>query len=318
MTNSLRYDLQQLGYLARTSRLVTLGHTRRDLTTAVSQEWLCRPVRGWVATHEARRDAVIAVAHGGILTGPSALDSYGVWSGIDSRIHVLLKGNATGHRSAIGSRLAAFAPNRRPTSGTVREWRSAIDPDNASGWRASLVDALASFAMTQPSDHFIAAVDSALFTRMLSPSRLELLRQALPRRLRQHLSQVDGRAEAGTESIARLGLSALSADCKIQVTVGPHRLDILIDGWLNIEIDSEEWHGRDRLKNSQRDTWLVARGYWVLRFDYFEVMFEWAACIAAVRETLALGRSVASSRPARAQPRSVRRTSVVSAPEKAL
>jgi very-short-patch-repair endonuclease len=118
---------------------------------------------------------------------------------------------------------------------------------------------------------------------------LPWLEQSLPRRLRELLRLIDGRAEAGTETLARLGLAPLGRHVEIQVSVGKHRLDILIDGWLNIEIDSEEWHGKDRLKFSRRDTWLVGRGFVVLRFDYAEVMFEWEACLAAVRTTLSVG-----------------------------
>jgi len=286
MTNHLRYDLQQLGFLAPASSLTRLGHSRTVIDTAVEQGWLTRPVRPWLATLEARQDAVIAVSHHGVLTNSSALESYGVWRGLDTRTHVRLRANNTGRPSTINGDLSAFMPSRVPGGGLVRHWARVGDDLDTAAWRASPLEALTSFAKSQSIPYFIAAVESALHLHVFHPRQLTRLAERLPARLRPYLATVDGRSEAGTETLARLGLAPLGRRVEIQVTVGPHRLDILIDGWLNIEIDSEEWHGKDRLKFSQRDTWLVGRGYWVLRFDYSEVMYEWPACIAAIRETL--------------------------------
>ena len=287
MTNHLTYDLQQLGHLARSSQLLELGHTRHALDRAIRAGTLLRPVRAWLATPEARRDAVIAVIHRGVLTNSSALDSYGVWGGTDSRIHVQLPAHSPGGRSRARGSLAVFTPNRVLSTGIVRHWGTTQIP--IAGWRVSPVDALASFASTQTAEFFVAAVDSALHSGALLPAMLPWLQKTLPARLRELIALIDGRAEAGTETLARLRLAVLGRRIDVQVTVGPHRLDILIDGWLNIEIDSEEWHGTDRLRFSRRDTWLAGRGYVVLRFDYAEVMSDWPACLAAIRTALTVG-----------------------------
>jgi len=287
MTNSLRYDLQQLGHLARTAQLGRLGHGRRSIESAVREGWLTRPVSSWVATRDARRDAVIAAAHRGVLTNSSALDSYGVWRAVDPRIHVLVPAHSSGGHKKLLVSLTEFPPPAIASSGVVRHWGTPRTP--TAGWRVTVVDALASFASTQSPEFFVAAVDSALHTGALLPAMLPWLRQVLPARLQRELDLVDARAGAGTETLARLRLAILGCRCDIQVTVGPYRLDLLIDGWLNIEIDSEAWHGSDRLTFSRRDTWLVARGFVVLRFDYDEIMFEWPACLAAIQTALLIG-----------------------------
>ena len=66
----------------------------------------------------------------------------------------------------------------------------------------------------------------------------------------------------------------------------PHRVDLLIDGWLVIEIDSEEWHSSTRLADSRRDSDLIRRGYRVKHFDYAEVVFGWSKVEATIVELL--------------------------------
>ena len=130
------------------------------------------------------------------------------------------------------------------------------------------------------------AVDSALYQRKLRPSELPLLFSLLPSRFGALKAAVDVRAESGTESVARQLIKRFASRVEIQVAIGRHRVDILIDGWLVVEIYSEEWHGKQRIEDSQRITWLESQGYRAMTFDYVEVMFEWAKCEAAIREAL--------------------------------
>ena len=301
---SLRYDLQTLGFLARTSQLRELGHTRREIDAAIAEGWLARPARPWVATSSAERDAVIAVLHRGRLTGASALGSLGVWRGLDRAIHVLVRPHASGVVSRSAVPLAEFAQPRHPTRGVVRHW--GIEHARLPGqpeWRASAVDALAAFARHSDADDLVAGIDSALHTGVLRPIDVPLLSALLPQRLQGALRLVDGRAESGTESLARLRLARLHCSIEPQVEIGPYRVDLLLDGWLAIEIDSEEWHGTQRVEDARKSAWLTARDYRVERFDYQQVLFEWPTVEAAVRAALA---RPSPDRP-RPAPRSARR-----------
>ena len=282
---SLRYDLQTHGHLMRTSRLRDLGHSRREIDAAIAEGWLLRPVRGWLATHAAERDAVIAVLHRGALTSASALGSMGVWRGLDRSIHVRVDPHGSGGVSRSAVPLADFAQPKHPTYGVIRHW--AAPRDDALGWRVSAVEALAAFARNAPAEHFVAAVDSGLHTGALLPSDVPLLHRHLPLRLHSAMLLVDGRSEAGTESIARLRLAGLG-HIEIQVEIGPYRVDLLIDGWLAIEIDSEEWHSSTRVEDLQKSAWLTARGYRVEHFDYSQVMSAWPTVEEAIRQSLGL------------------------------
>jgi very-short-patch-repair endonuclease len=283
--NSLRHDMQVNGFLVRSSRLRLLGHSRREIDAAVAEGWLTRPVRPWVATTSAERDAVIAAMHRGRLTSASALGSMGVWRGLDRSIHVLVSPRGTGGVSRSAVPLANFDQPRHTTHGVTRHWGVERLP-SALDWRVSAVDALAAFARGTTPEHFIAAVDSGLHTGVLRPGDVPLLEALLPLRMKALLRKVDGRAESGTESIARLRLAALGRSIEIQVQIGHYRVDLLIDGWLVIEIDSEEWHSSTRVEDLTKSAWLTARGYRVEHFDYSQVMTAWPTVEEAIRRAL--------------------------------
>lgn len=284
MTNTLLLDLANRGHLARSSELRALGHNQRAIDRAITDGALLRPIRGWLATPEARRDAIAAVAHRGVLTGASALRTHGVWAGTDMDIHVLVPPNVPSTIARLAHPLSAFSGSR--SSGRVtRHWAHPLFESDCA-WRASVMDALVAFSKRESAEFAIAAIDSALHTQALPARHLATLVEHLPRSVRHSFALVDGRSEAGTETLARLRLLPLATRVDIQVPFGRFRLDILLDGWLNVEIDSEEWHGKERLANSRRDTWLTARGLVVLRFDYQEVMYEWESCAAAVLASL--------------------------------
>jgi very-short-patch-repair endonuclease len=281
---SLQFDLQTHGFLIRSTRLRELGHSRREIDAAIADGWLTRPVRPWLATTAAERDAVIAVLHRGALTSASALGSMGAWRGLDRFIHVRVDSHSSGGVSRTAVPLANFAQPKHPTQGVIRHW--AVSRDDRANWRVSAVDALAAFARDTITEHFVAAIDSGLHTRVLRPSDVPALKELLPLRLQGALRLVDGRAESGTESIARLRLAGLGCTIEIQKEIGPYRVDLLIDGWLAIEIDSEQWHSSTRVKDLTKSAWLTARGYRVEHFDYSQVMTAWPTVEASIAEAL--------------------------------
>ena len=290
----LHRDLARLGSLATRRRLGSLGHSKGAIATALRDGGMLPLTRSWVATRAAPLDAVLAVIHRGRLTGASALKSYGIWAGPDPAVHVLVPPHSSGTVIAARTPLADFARPPRLEGVAVHWGHERSRTAGIDEWRVSVVDALTTFAGTSGIEHFIAAVDNALHKRQLQPSALPQLEHLLSSKFARALSLVDARAESGSETIARLGFIGLGR-VDIQVQVGPHRLDILIDGWLNIEIDSGEFHDGRAREDNARDTWLVVRGYRVKRFSYEEVLDDWASVELAVRELL--------SRPPAREPR---------------
>jgi very-short-patch-repair endonuclease len=282
--NSLGDDLITLGFLARSDQLRELGHSRSTLDAAIAEGWLLRPVRPWLATTSAERDAVIAIMHRGALTSASALGSYGMWRGLDRAIHVAVHPHSSGGVSRTTVPLASFAQPRHLTHGVVKHWAESTGGQR--GWRVPAVDALAAFARNASSEDLVAAIDSGLQTGVLKPSDVPPVFARLPLRLQAAASLVNGQAESGTESIARLRLAGVARHIEIQVEIGPYRVDLLLDGWLAIEIDSEEWHASSRISDLRKATWLTVRGYRVEHFDYSQVMFDWPSVERAIRQTL--------------------------------
>lgn len=182
--------------------------------------------------------------------------------------------------------LAGFAPSVS-FGGVVRHWRAAVhDAGAGPDWRAAVADSLLDFASDHSPEYALAAIESALNVGMLAPWHLPLLSSHLPVRHRPIMARLNTRAEAGTETLARLRIETLGCRVEVQMWIGRHRVDLLVDGWLVVEIDSEAWHGGERVDDSKRNNWLTGQGYRVLRFDYTEVMHGWDACVIAILDQL--------------------------------
>jgi very-short-patch-repair endonuclease len=113
----------------------------------------------------------------------------------------------------------------------------------------------------------------------------------LPQRAQPLLALIDASAESGLESLARLRLRGVAKRVETQVVIpgigrggGSGRVDLLLDGWLAIELDGDEFHDPkvDRVRNSA----LVRLGYRVHRFGYEQTVFDWGGVEATVRELL--------------------------------
>jgi len=292
MTRTVALHVHRFGGLARTSDLVARGCTPYAIARAVKQGEVFRLQRGWVATPNALREAVVAVNQGGKLTGPTALWSMGIWDGTDRDLHVQLP---VGHHQELRTsrtHLDVFTPSGYPREELRLHWHRERHPDPYSPpWRVSVIDALLQSSRILTGEHFVACVDSALNTRHLSESGLPILRDLLPRRQRALLELVDGAAESGLESLARQRLTPLVRDIRSQVPIAgigiggrDGRVDLLIDGWLVIELDGAAYH--DLRANTLRDGVLNRSGRRALHFLYDQVMFGWPQVEETVFELL--------------------------------
>ena len=285
------HDLDRLGGLARVSQLATLGYGRRQRDYAIASGSIVRVCHGWLGTLRASRAAVAAVLHGGKLTGPTALASYAVWDELDRRIHVHVPESGHGITHRALTPLREFVPELYPREGVVRHWLTELCPDPwGVPWRVSVVDALICAAHQLSDEQFLACLESALHTRMLSRATLPEVFAALPRRF-ERLRPLIAAAESGLETLARLRFSEFVQDVGIQVWIdgiarggGRGRVDILLDGWLVIELDGDDFH--DPAEDRRRNGVLVRAGYRCHRFGYHDVISRWDEVEATVRELL--------------------------------
>ncbi|WP_166791657.1 endonuclease domain-containing protein [Cryobacterium frigoriphilum] len=160
-------------------------------------------------------------------------------------------------------------------------------------WRMSVADSLLQFAGLGAGCDAIASMDSALNKGLVSPSELEQVIALLPRRLRRLLGRLDGRAQSGLETLLRIAAEDAGWTVQIQVVISRvGRVDVLIDGWLVIELDGARWHDDDqsRDEDSRRDAELTLLGYRYHRFRSRQVLDEMPLCLAVIRTILASGR----------------------------
>ena len=271
MRRDIVADVNRFGGLALRSRLRELGATTRTVSLAVERGALRIPRRGWVCTASAPPDAVRAVQLGGILGGSSALRSYGIW--VDGTGLVI----AT---ARTASRLPPLAANER------RIWMNARFPIPAGRpWRVSVVDALLQHATVVDRPSLIASVDSAVHTHRMSPPELGRLIEALPERLHGIRREVDGRSMSGTETKLRLGCVEAGLRVELQASIAKVGfVDLLIDGWLIVEVDSHEFHDTpiNQHHDRVRDGNAVLGSFGQLRFDYVLVQSHLDWCIQVI------------------------------------
>ncbi|MDQ1513415.1 MAG: hypothetical protein QOC59_1257, partial [Microbacteriaceae bacterium] len=145
----------------------------------------------------------------------------------------------------------------------------------------------------------VAVCDSALHERRIGLRLLDAVLDGLPRRLvRRIRRRIDGRAESGMESVARFLLVEEGLEVRVQVTIdGVGRVDLLVDGWLIIELDGG--HHADPIamrRDRARDAAAILRGYRTLRFGYDAVMYDWPTVLRTIGAVLADGAPRAAGR----------------------
>ena len=134
-------------------------------------------------------------------------------------------------------------------------------------------------------------VDSAL--RLGRATKADVRRRIVgPDSVRRRglLALADGRAESVIETVARVAIRSAGLQVQSQVYIPDvGRVDLVVDGWLVIEIDGYAHHStREQFRNDRRRANLIAeKGLVLLRFSYEDVMFRSEEMVALIRYVLA-------------------------------
>jgi very-short-patch-repair endonuclease len=269
--------------------------SRHQVAALLRQGVLRRPRVGWYADPALPGDAMRALRVGGVLGGTSAAAAYGLPlpEGVGDDLHVSVADNASRLRNSH-DRTWQTAAGDEPDVRLHRHER--LEP--VRGWRVAVVDALLQLAACVPFEWLVAAMDAALHVPrqgapLLGAGSWDLLRDALPERLRAAWHLADGRAESPIETLVRLGLVRLGITFDLQVRLLPHhRVDFLIGGWLVIEVDGKRYHVDEGAfeADRERDALFASWGYRVLRFSYRQVVDDLAGVLDVIVAVLASGR----------------------------
>jgi len=283
---SITESVRRRGGLAATFELYSDGHTRAGLALAVNSGSIVRVRQGWFALDGTHPTLLEAVRVGGRLTGLSALELQGFWSYPTSDLHVAVHP----HDARLRTRLDK-----------TRRLSEALHPATCVHWRAegagsrfmlTPIECLADVMTCQTPDVVVAVADSVLFKRPDLERDWRRLVLGSPLSHQGYLQTIDGVCESGTESIFWFRIRPFGLTVSRQVLVaGVGRVDFRIGPKLIIEIDGAAYHTdpvafhRDR----HRDAVLSALGYRVLRFSYYQVLYNWPEVEAALIGALLRG-----------------------------
>lgn len=238
----------------RRGDLLARGWTDRALASAVTEGRILRPRPGAYLPIDAPPDVVDALALGGRLTCVSALAHHGVFVLDSSTLHVHLHTPRTS------------APARARM--LRRHWGRLHRSPHPCATSVEPLDALACATRCQTPRAALATIDSALHRGVIRSDELDDLFRLLPRRHRVLRKLIDARAESGPETLVRLILRSLGASFDVQVVIiGVGRVDFVVDGWLIVECDSEEFHSswEAQRRDRRRDQAAAALGYTTFR-----------------------------------------------------
>ncbi len=284
--------IDSLGGIATRQQLIARGCSGFDLTIAVRRGAIRRIRQARYSTPRASADAVVAARVGGMLAGPSAARSYGLWSGFDRRVHISVGANSSRLRTNYAP---SFQPQVLTPDISDREillhWLvgGAVPERGEACWRVTRETCLLQMVSWCNRETALACLDTALTRFRMSPSALITLFQNAPLSDRLLAHTCETGSDSGTESIVRQRLldAGIRVTQQVQFQVG--RVDMRVDGTrVLIEVDSREFHESDeaRERDRIRDAELVALNFVVIRLSYRRVFEHWDWCLSMVRAAI--------------------------------
>lgn len=257
------------------SQLLEQGWNGRHLATAARDGRLIRARNNVYLVPDTHPDLVDACRVGGRLACVSELKRQGIFVLDGTVLHVQLTPEASHVRKV--ARLLR------------RHWQAGTRCPHPLSTSVEVVDAVIQSITCQTPPAAIATLDSALHLGAIDEDDLDDIFRALPRKYRLLRRHLNGAAESGPESLVRLMVRRLGCRVELQVTfTGIGRVDLVVDGWLVIECDSEEHHGgwAAQKRDRRRDQALAALGYVVYRPTAEDIMWHPELVVAALKGLL--------------------------------
>jgi len=253
--------------------MLACGATSRGLTAAVRFGHLIRARRDHYCLAAVGQDIAQAIRVGGRLGCISALKSYGVFGYDTSHTHVHMDRQATRLRSPKTQPEPLTPANRL---GAKLHWWPLGDASAGDDYRVGLVDALAQSVRCQHPWFAIASIDNALNQHLIDEARLAEIFRLVPERYQDLRRRVDGRAEAGQETVLRMIVRAAGLECELQrwfPNLGA-RADMIVEGFAVLEADSRAHHDgwEAHVNDRGRDLAFAKLGYPSLRPAYQHTM----------------------------------------------
>lgn len=252
--------------------LLASGMSVRQIAAEVHRGRLIRIRRGYYCLPELDEPTRRAVRVGGRLACCSELRHLGIWTLTENdHVHLHVAGNSSRLRDPDNP--SAKLSNPRAC---VVHWGPLIAPTRGTPGHIAAIDALAQAMVCLPPRAALAAADSALHLGKLRRRDLDRIAPTLPAARRALLGQVDSGAGSGLETLVRKLARDLGFTVRTQVWIdGVGRIDVLVEDWIVVETDGDEFHDvpvipRDR----RRDAAVVASGRAAIRLRYAQVVHD--------------------------------------------
>jgi very-short-patch-repair endonuclease len=264
------------GGLATSAQLVAGGASGRHVRAAVETGSLLRVRRGFYAVPDAPAAGATAVAAGGRLAGLSAADSFGLWGGWGSPLHLSVRGHAghVGGRTLPSTRGVRLVDGRR----AIVHWND-DRRDTEWCWRVSLDRCLRQVLRWHDAETAVAVVDTALTAGLLAEASVASLCDGPTAVLAGELARCAPGAQSGVESIARQRLERAGLMLRRQPEIpGVGHVDLGVTGTrVYVEVDGYEFHrsAEQFAEDRRRDAEARSRGYVPLRFTAVQVRDGW-------------------------------------------
>lgn len=260
-----------IGGIARPTRLIDEGHSRRRINQALELGLLIRVRRGWVAVPGADGDLVAAARHGVVLSCVTAAARAGLW--VFNRPEVP-------HAAYPGH-------GRVVNSAAVVHWQRPIVPRHPDALEDGIENVLLTVATCQPYEAARAVWDSALNRGLIDIAALRRLPwTGAARRLADEATPW---ADSGLETFFIVRLRWLRLPIRVQVWISGHRVDVLIGDRLVVQIDGAHHVGAQRTADIQHDAALLLLGYHVIRVGYEQVVHRWHEVQEMIMDAVAQG-----------------------------
>ena len=263
--------VRRRGGVARATSLQRDGHSRSLIADMVGKGKLRRVRRVWVAVPDADAALEAAAHHGVTLSCITLARRRGLWV-LDVDVpHVVADPHARGGKPA----------------GVHVHWGSALVPRHPDALEDSLENALALVAACQPYDKALVIWESALQKGLVERGHLASL--PLKESARDILAVAMPFSDSGLETLFLARLRWLNVRIIPQPWLLGHRTDFFIGRRLVIQIDGAHHVGAQRAEDIDHDAALLAAGYRVIRFSYWQTVDDWPAVQDRIAKAVALG-----------------------------
>lgn len=270
--------LARRGGAAHTREARAAAYSERAIADAVARG-VRRVRRSWLVLPNVEDAVMRAVEAGGRVSCLTQAGRMGLWVPAHTGIHVSVAATA----SRVGTEVIAH-------------WGRMPSPVSSFATADGIVNTLQHVARCVPEREALTVWESAVRKGLIDSASL-LSVQWHGTRAAALRAVVSLLSDSGLETIFVHRLRPFGLALRQQEHIDGHDVDVLIGERLVAQLDGWEFHrtAADRRRDIRADARLTLRGYTVLRFDWMQVLHQWAYVEETVLLAVAQGRHLATA-----------------------